>query len=67
MRGSKVIYEGPIESMKREKEVVNTATTNTEVGIALGLKDVRFEPDDIVEAYDEHVVRRTISWNPPGF
>ena len=48
IRNSNVIYEGPVESMKHEKETVSTASTNTEVGIVIGNKEVRFQEDDQV-------------------
>lgn len=43
-----MIYEGSVESMKHEKETVSTASTNTEVGIVIGNKEVRFQEDDQV-------------------
>uniref|UniRef100_A0A1I7X1B9 LisH domain-containing protein n=1 Tax=Heterorhabditis bacteriophora TaxID=37862 RepID=A0A1I7X1B9_HETBA len=51
IRGSNVIYEGIIESMKQGMELVLNAKTNTEVGIALDNKDIRFKEDDRVEVY----------------
>ncbi|KIH48330.1 hypothetical protein ANCDUO_21602, partial [Ancylostoma duodenale] len=67
IRGGNVIYEGGVESMKHQAELVSTATTNTEVGIALEDKSVRFKEDDTVEVYSKKQVPQTIDWYPPGF
>lgn len=67
IRAGKPFYEGEVESMKHQAEVVNSATTNTEVGIALEDKSIRFKPDDTVEVYSRKEIAQTIDWNPPGF
>ncbi|XGW04636.1 hypothetical protein V3C99_015657 [Haemonchus contortus] len=67
LRAGKPFYEGEVESMKHQTEMVSTATTNTEVGLALGDKSVRFKEDDSVEVYIKKEVPQTIDWNPPGF
>ncbi|KAK6758270.1 hypothetical protein RB195_015844 [Necator americanus] len=67
IRGGNVIYEGGVESMKHQAELVSTATTNTEVGIALEDKSIRFKEDDTVEVYKKKQVPQTIDWYPPGF
>uniref|UniRef100_A0A9J2PBK8 Tr-type G domain-containing protein n=1 Tax=Ascaris lumbricoides TaxID=6252 RepID=A0A9J2PBK8_ASCLU len=66
-RGSTVFYEGPVESMKCEAEVVTSAKTNQEVGLALADKTVRFEEDDSVSVFEKVTVKQVIDWNPPGF
>ncbi|ETN72395.1 putative translation initiation factor IF-2 [Necator americanus] len=60
LRGGNVIYEGGVESMKHQAELVSTATTNTEVGIALEDKSIRFKEDDTVEVYKKKQVPQTI-------
>ncbi|KAK0407604.1 hypothetical protein QR680_003490 [Steinernema hermaphroditum] len=67
LRGSTTIYEGEVESMKAGHEVVNTAKTNTEVGVALADKGIRFEEDDIIEVYERVQVPQFITWSPRGF
>lgn len=67
VRDEIVIFEGQVESLKKGGEFVATATKNTEVGISLFEKDVRFQADDGVEVYEEIVTSRVIDWNPPGF
>lgn len=67
LRGNTVFYEGPIVTMKREKEVVSSAKTGEEVGISLDDKKIRFEEDDSVEVIEMVSVKQTIDWNPPGF
>ncbi|VDO36302.1 unnamed protein product [Haemonchus placei] len=67
LRAGKPFYEGEVESMKHQTEMVSSATTNTEVGLALGDKSVRFKEDDSVEVYIKKEVPQTIDWNPPGF
>ncbi|CAI4222675.1 unnamed protein product [Auanema sp. JU1783] len=67
IRGQNVVYEGYIESMKCEMEVVAQAKTNTEVGIALDNKSIRFKEDDRIEVYRENEVKQEIDWDPPGF
>ncbi|KAI6226839.1 Tr-type G domain-containing protein [Aphelenchoides besseyi] len=67
IRKGDIIYEGTIESLKHEEEFVSEAKINTEVGIALGDKSVRFKEDDQVEAYEEVTVERHVNWHPPGF
>lgn len=60
---------GGISSMKREKEVVQTATIDEEVGITLkeDAKDVRFEPNDTILSYKIIKQSQEINWHPPGF
>ncbi|VDK58618.1 unnamed protein product [Cylicostephanus goldi] len=53
--------------MKHEAEMVANATTNTEVGIAIEDKSIRFKEDDTVEVYNKKQVPQTIDWYPPGF
>lgn len=65
--GLKILHEGPIESMKIERDFVHQATTGQEVGIVLGDKSIRFEEDDIVELIEETVTHPTMDWYPPGF
>lgn len=66
-RGSDVIYEGEVETMKAGMEVVTNAKTNTEVGLALADKNIRFKEDDQVEAYEKRTISQEIDWYPPGF
>ncbi|CAD6193656.1 unnamed protein product [Caenorhabditis auriculariae] len=67
IRGDSVVYEGAVESMKQGLEVVANAKTNTEVGIALADKNIRFKEDDQVEVYEKRTVTQQIDWFPPGF
>uniref|UniRef100_A0A1I8AIX7 Tr-type G domain-containing protein n=1 Tax=Steinernema glaseri TaxID=37863 RepID=A0A1I8AIX7_9BILA len=67
LRGSTTIYEGEVESMKAGPEVVNTAKTNTEIGVALTDKSIRFEEDDIIEVYERIQMPQCVTWNPRGF
>ncbi|KAF1750396.1 hypothetical protein GCK72_016945 [Caenorhabditis remanei] len=66
-RGDTVIFEGEIETMKAGMEVVTSAKTNTEVGLALSDKNIRFKEDDQVEAYEKRTITQEIDWFPPGF
>lgn len=66
-RQGEVVYEGPIESLKRVDEFVNEVTVNTEVGIAVGDKKIRFKTDDMVESFKEVSRDRQVVWSPPGF
>lgn len=66
-RGSEVVYEGEVETMKAGMEVVTSAKTNTEVGLALHDKNIRFKEDDQVEAYEKRTIKQEIDWYPPGF
>ncbi|CAI2354642.1 unnamed protein product [Caenorhabditis sp. 36 PRJEB53466] len=66
-RGTEVIFEGEVETMKAGMEVVNNAKTNTEVGLALVDKNIRFKEDDQVEAYEKRTITQHIDWYPPGF
>lgn len=68
-RGStnEIVFEGEIETMKAGMEVVTSAKTNTEVGLALSDKNIRFKEDDQVEAYEKRVITQEIDWFPPGF
>ncbi|KAE9548606.1 hypothetical protein FO519_008180 [Halicephalobus sp. NKZ332] len=67
IRGNEVVYEGRVESLKCENEFVSTAKTNTEVGLALEDKDVRFKDDDTIEVFEEEVIPQKIDWYPAGF
>uniref|UniRef100_A0A1I7RRV0 Tr-type G domain-containing protein n=1 Tax=Bursaphelenchus xylophilus TaxID=6326 RepID=A0A1I7RRV0_BURXY len=62
-----VVYEGPVESLKKENEFVTEVSTNNEVGIAIENNPVKFSPDDIIEAYEVVMTPREVNWNPPGF
>uniref|UniRef100_A0A915DIX7 Translation initiation factor IF- 2 domain-containing protein n=1 Tax=Ditylenchus dipsaci TaxID=166011 RepID=A0A915DIX7_9BILA len=64
---SEVLYEGSVESLKKEKDFVERAALGAEVGIAVPDKDVRFETDDIVECFEKSLKDRRIDWEPPGF
>lgn len=66
-RGGTVYFDGEMESMKHEKEVVLTADAGAEVGIAVEDKTVRFEEGDTVECYELFDKSQTIDWSPPGF
>ncbi|CEF65134.1 Translation initiation factor IF-2, mitochondrial [Strongyloides ratti] len=52
-RGTDIIYEGTVESLKCGKEFVNEVKTNCEVGISVPDTTVRFKEDDTVEVFDE--------------
>ncbi|CAJ0570320.1 unnamed protein product, partial [Mesorhabditis spiculigera] len=62
-----VYYEGPVESMKCANETVGTAKTNTEVGLLLPNKEIRFKTDDQVVVLEKKEVRQEIDWYPSGF
>lgn len=66
-RGGETLYEGKVESLKRVNDFVNEAPTNTEVGIAVGDKKIKFKEDDQVEAFKEVTRPRHVQWHPPGF
>lgn len=66
-RGNQVVYEGEVETMKAGMEVVTNAKTNTEVGLALSDKNIRFKEDDQVEAYEKRTITQEVDWYPPGF
>ncbi|VDK66800.1 unnamed protein product [Onchocerca ochengi] len=67
LRGTNVIFEGSIRSMRIGTQVVSSAGKNEEVGVAVSNEKVVFKEDDIVETYREVKVKKEISWNPPGF
>jgi len=62
-----VIYEGHIQSLQREKQVIKQASTGEEIALSVDNKSIRYKEDDTVEAYDEVTVQQTVNWNPPGF
>lgn len=64
---SVLIYEGRIESMQKERQVVNVASTNDEVAISVAEKMVRYKEDDLVECIEEIPIKQSIDWNPIGF
>ncbi|GMR59319.1 hypothetical protein PMAYCL1PPCAC_29514, partial [Pristionchus mayeri] len=66
-RGGEAYFEGSIESMKANTEVVTSAKTNTEVGLALDDKSIRFKEDDAVEVFEDKQIKQIIDWFPPGF
>uniref|UniRef100_A0A914W0Y2 Tr-type G domain-containing protein n=1 Tax=Plectus sambesii TaxID=2011161 RepID=A0A914W0Y2_9BILA len=66
-RGGTVYYDGEMESMKHEKEVVLTADAGVEIGIAIEDKSVRFEDGDTVECYELFDEVQAIDWSPRGF
>jgi len=66
-RKGELIFEGKVESLKRVNEFVNEAAMNTEVGISVGNKKIRFKPDDQVEAFKDVTRNRQVNWSPPGF
>lgn len=61
------LYEGTVDSLKQGNEFVTEAKTNTEVGIALPDKAIKFKPDDLIEVYEEVLTKRHVNWKPPGF
>ncbi|KJH41575.1 hypothetical protein DICVIV_12452 [Dictyocaulus viviparus] len=63
-RGEHVVYEGTIVSMKQQADIVSSAKTNTEVGIAVEDKSIRFKEDDTVKVYNKRLVPQTIDWHP---
>ncbi|VDN17768.1 unnamed protein product [Gongylonema pulchrum] len=67
LRGTDVIYEGPIRSMQVGTQAVSSVNRNEEVGIALPNEKITFKLDDIIETYKEVKVKRRIEWYPPGF
>uniref|UniRef100_A0A7E4VST8 Tr-type G domain-containing protein n=1 Tax=Panagrellus redivivus TaxID=6233 RepID=A0A7E4VST8_PANRE len=67
LRGSEIVYEGPVESLKCENEFVSQAKTNTEVGVFLSDKNIRFKEDDTIEVLDKETVPQVIDWHPAGF
>uniref|UniRef100_A0A0N5BIP5 Tr-type G domain-containing protein n=1 Tax=Strongyloides papillosus TaxID=174720 RepID=A0A0N5BIP5_STREA len=66
-RGSKLIYEGNVETLKCGNDFVNEVKTNREVGISIEDKNIRFKTDDTIEVYDEISTPQKIDWDPPGF
>uniref|UniRef100_A0A0K0G3T5 Translation initiation factor IF-2, mitochondrial (inferred by orthology to a human protein) n=1 Tax=Strongyloides venezuelensis TaxID=75913 RepID=A0A0K0G3T5_STRVS len=66
-RGSKLIYEGNVETFKCGNDFVNEVKTNREVGISIANKDIRFKTDDMIEVYDVVSTPQKIDWDPPGF
>ncbi|VDN05484.1 unnamed protein product [Thelazia callipaeda] len=67
LRGTTVVYEGPIRSMRIGTKAVTSASRNEEVGIAIPDEKLIFKEDDIIETYREVKFRRKINWDPPGF
>uniref|UniRef100_A0A915Q2J6 Tr-type G domain-containing protein n=1 Tax=Setaria digitata TaxID=48799 RepID=A0A915Q2J6_9BILA len=68
LRGTNVIYEGNIRSMRiGTQAVVSSANKNEEVGVAVSDEKIVFKEDDIIETYREVKVKRKINWDPPGF
>lgn len=48
-------------------KVVNSASKNEEVGVAVSNQKIVFQEDDIIETYRETRIKKQINWNPPGF
>ncbi|VBB26746.1 unnamed protein product [Acanthocheilonema viteae] len=67
LRDTTVIFEGSIRSMRIGTQVVNSASKNEEVGIAVSNEKIVFKEDDIIETYREKKIKKQINWNPPGF
>ncbi|CAG9531003.1 unnamed protein product [Cercopithifilaria johnstoni] len=67
VRGTTVIFEGSIRSMRIGAQAVNSASKNEEVGVAVSNEKIVFKEDDIIETYRETKVKKEINWNPPGF
>ena len=61
------IYEGPIESMQCEKQSINKASTDMEIGVAVEDKSVRYKEGDQVEVFEDFTPPQRIRWHPPGF
>lgn len=67
VRDDKVIYDGTVESMRKEKIVTDSASRDEEVGIVVEDKTVTFRPGDTVQSYELFKVPQRIDWAPPGF
>ncbi|KAL3985984.1 Elongation factor Tu GTP binding domain family protein [Acanthocheilonema viteae] len=65
LRDTTVIFEGSIRSMRIGTQVVNSASKNEEVGIAVSNEKIVFKEDDIIETYREKKIKKQINWNPP--
>ena len=61
-RGNKVVYEGPLTSLKRMKEDAREVNTGFECGIGAG-KFGNWQEGDIIEAYEMAFKRRTLAAN----
>ncbi len=59
-RGNKVVYEGPLTSLKRMKEDAKEVNTGFECGIGAG-KFGDWQEGDIIEAYEMAFKRRTLA------
>lgn len=59
-RGSKTIYEGPLDSLKRIKEDVREVNSGYECGIGVD-KFSTWKEGDIIEAYEMVFKRRTLA------
>uniref|UniRef100_A0AC34FAP6 Tr-type G domain-containing protein n=1 Tax=Panagrolaimus sp. ES5 TaxID=591445 RepID=A0AC34FAP6_9BILA len=67
IRGTDVVFEGPVESLKCENQFVNEAKTKMEVGVALDDKTIRFKEDDTIEVLEKEIIPQEIDWHPQGF
>ncbi|KHJ46330.1 putative translation initiation factor IF-2 [Trichuris suis] len=67
LRGDEVLYEGEIVSMRRDKDVVSSASAGQEMGIRIADPSVRFNPGDCIICYRNEDKKQEIDWTPPGF
>uniref|UniRef100_A0A914HSJ8 Tr-type G domain-containing protein n=1 Tax=Globodera rostochiensis TaxID=31243 RepID=A0A914HSJ8_GLORO len=65
--GTVTIYEGPIQSMQREKSVISSASAEMNIGVTVEDKNIRYKPDDRVEVFKDVQLPQQLNWNPPGF
>uniref|UniRef100_A0A183CA66 Tr-type G domain-containing protein n=1 Tax=Globodera pallida TaxID=36090 RepID=A0A183CA66_GLOPA len=61
------IYEGPIQSMQREKSVISSASAEMNIGVTVEDKNIRYKEDDRVEVFKDVQLPQQLNWNPPGF
>ncbi|KAG8180805.1 hypothetical protein JTE90_008590 [Oedothorax gibbosus] len=66
IRSDKVVYNGPITSLRHEKTDVDSIKKDVECGLRVEDKEVVFQPGDQIICYSPTSVAQVTDWNP-GF
>lgn len=67
IRSEKVLYNGPVISLKHEKNDVESIKKDVECGLMIENDEIEFLPGDTIVCYNPKSVAQVTDWNPPGF
>uniref|UniRef100_A0A5S6QTS2 Tr-type G domain-containing protein n=1 Tax=Trichuris muris TaxID=70415 RepID=A0A5S6QTS2_TRIMR len=67
LKGGEIVHDGEVVSMRRDKEVISSASTGQEFGIRISDPSIRFNPGDSIISYRREDQKQEIDWTPPGF